>query len=137
MLAPPNTIAPLGASVYVLRWLQCTINVQKKIIEASNNFTRLGERRAVPPRKFKTIFFVRCKAAEVFLVLREQQMVFDGANDSTVPRIGKPRREGKANEGRLKPSFADNAGIPLAGARRLESCPRRASARRDPRRAGV
>src|SRR5699024_9757574 len=35
-------------------------------------------------------------------------------------------------EGRLKPSFADNVGIPLAGARRLRPCPRKASARTDP-----
>src|SRR5699024_3953460 len=30
-------------------------------------------------------------------------------------------------EGRLKPSFADNVGIPLAGARRLIASPRKAS----------
>src|SRR5699024_2846463 len=32
-------------------------------------------------------------------------------------------------EGRLKPSFADNVGIPLAGARRLKPCPRKATVR--------
>src|SRR5699024_279808 len=35
-------------------------------------------------------------------------------------------------EGRLKPSFPDNVGIPLAGARRLRPCPRKASTWSDP-----
>src|SRR5699024_3432525 len=36
-----------------------------------NHITSPGERRAVTPRKYKAIFFVRCNAAEAFLVLRE------------------------------------------------------------------
>src|SRR5699024_1208310 len=35
-------------------------------------------------------------------------------------------------EGRLKPSFADNVGIPFARARRLRPCPRKASTWSDP-----
>src|SRR5699024_3796940 len=47
---------------------------------------------------------------------------------SAVPaRVRRPRRV--VDDGRLKTSFADNVGIPLAGARRLKPCPRKATVR--------
>src|SRR5690625_220632 len=50
--------------------------VNNKIFSV-NSFTSPGEWRAVTPRKYKPIFFVRCNAAEVFLVLREQHVSED------------------------------------------------------------
>src|SRR5699024_5896155 len=57
-------------------------------IKSSYNFTSPGEWRAVTPRKYKPIFFVRCNAAEDFLVLglRTARPTANICGNSTCPK---------------------------------------------------
>jgi len=52
--------------------------------------------------------------------------VFGGSSNRSPKGLGETPQSVK-NEGRLKPPFAGNVDIPLAGARRLISRPRKAS----------
>src|SRR5699024_11027596 len=54
--------------------------------------------------------------------------VFNGASNRSPSTCLKTPQD-YPKEGRLKPSFADNVGIPLARARRLKPCPRKATVR--------
>src|SRR5699024_11839354 len=67
-----------------------------------NSLTSPGERRAVTPRKYKPIFFVRCKSCRSLPC------------PAGIARVRRPRR--------------------VVFSRRLRPCPRKASARIDPRR---
>src|SRR5699024_5224675 len=78
------------------------------------------------PRKYKPISFVRCNAAEAFLVLREQRFLMGRAVRSPSTCLKPPQY---FKEGRLNQFFANNVDIPVARARRLRPCPRKATVR--------
>src|SRR5699024_9949439 len=65
------------------------------------------------PRKYKPIFFVRCKICRSLPC------------PAAIARVWRPRRW--VDDGQLKPSLEDNICIPLAGARRLKPCQRKAT----------
>src|SRR5690625_52473 len=79
------------------------------------------------PRKYKPIFFVRCKSCRS-LPCPAGTKVFGGmSNRSPSTCLKTPHNCSK--EGRLKPFFANNVDIPFARARRLKPCPRKATVR--------
>src|SRR5699024_7470466 len=79
------------------------------------------------PRKYKAIFFVRCKCFRS-LPCPAGTKGFGGASNRS-PSTCLKTPQNCFKEGRLKSFFANNVDIPFTRARRLKPCPRKATVR--------